>query len=63
MSANDMSVLAGMLLTTYIGGEIGYAITRYRTISPAEASRVLANESKRVRELLKPQRRYIPYVG
>lgn len=63
MSANDISVLAGMLLTLYIGGELGYGLAANRKISPAEASQTLSSESKRIRQLLKPQRRYIPYVG
>lgn len=63
MSANDISVLAGMACVLYIGVEIGFMLTRDRRVSPAEASQVLVNESRRVRNLLKPQRRYIPYVG
>lgn len=63
MSANDISILAGMLICLYIGGEMGYMIGNGKTISAYEASQVLANESRRIRNLLKPQRRYIPYVG
>lgn len=63
MSANDISVLVGMICVMYIGGEIGYGLAANRRISPAEASQTLASESKRIRKLMKPQRRYIPYVG